>query len=75
MLDEEVVDAVAKGEFHVWAINNVDEGINLLTGREAGERDGNGHFPEDPLHHAVQERLQHMAIRLKTFTDDEEHDE
>jgi lon-related putative ATP-dependent protease len=75
MLDEEVVDAVAKGEFHVWAINNVDEGINLLTGREAGERDGNGHFPEDTLHHAVQERLQHMAIRLKTFTDDEEHDE
>jgi predicted ATP-dependent protease len=75
MLDEEVVAAVAAGKFHVWGIETVDEGITLLTGRDAGERDAEGHFPEGTIHHAVQERLHDMAIRLKTFTEDEDHDD
>ena len=72
---EEVVAAVAAGEFHVWAIHTVDEGMALLTGREAGERDAKGHFPKGTIHHTIQERLQAMAIRLKTFTEDEDHAE
>ena len=39
MLDERVVDAVREGRFHVWAVESVDEGIELLTASAAGERD------------------------------------
>ncbi|MCE0767632.1 Lon protease family protein [Pseudonocardia kujensis] len=38
MLREEVVEAVRAGRFHVWAVSHIDEGIELLTGRPAGER-------------------------------------
>ena len=44
MLREDVVDAVAAGQFHVYPVRTIDEGIALLTGREAGERGPTGPF-------------------------------
>ena len=38
MLRREVVEAVEAGRFHVWAVSTVDEALELLTGRPAGER-------------------------------------
>jgi hypothetical protein len=42
MLRDDVVAAVRRGEFHVWAVSTVDEGIELLTGRPAGTRQADG---------------------------------
>lgn len=61
MLDEEVVDAVEAGLFHVWAVSNVDQGIELLTGVPAGERQADGSFPDGTIHARVAARLEEYA--------------
>ena len=45
MLDEHVVAAVREGRFHVWAVESVDQGIEILTGAPAGERSSDGAYP------------------------------
>jgi len=35
-LSKEVVKSVEKGEFNIWAVKRIEEGIEILTGREAG---------------------------------------
>jgi predicted ATP-dependent protease len=69
MLREDVVEAVAGGRFHIWAVSTVDEGIELLTGVPAGQKDENGEFPEGTVHHTVQSRLLALAEELKSFGD------
>jgi lon-related putative ATP-dependent protease len=65
MLREDVVEAVRAGRFHVHAIGTVDEGIALLTGREAGERGPDGRFPEASVNAAVEQALAANVQRLK----------
>ena len=61
MLNEEVVHAVEDGQFHIWAIDTVDEGIALMIGMEPGERQEDGSYPENTLYRLVQERLEEFA--------------
>ncbi len=70
MLSMEVVEAVAAGQFHIWPVQNVDEGIEILTGTPAGTRDADGAFPEGTIHYAVQNRLLELAEELKEFGDE-----
>jgi lon-related putative ATP-dependent protease len=63
MLRQDVVDAVSRGEFHIYPVETIDEGIELLTGIEAGERDKDGDYPYDTVNHRVQRRLKEMAKR------------
>jgi len=65
MLRQDVIDAVADGQFHVWAVDTIDEGIALLTGRVVGELDENGVYPEGTINRAVADRLAIMAKALK----------
>ena len=58
------------GRFHVWAVASVDEGVELLTGRPAGERAPDGAYPPDTVHALVQERLRANAERLREFAAD-----
>ncbi|HSB39182.1 MAG TPA: ATP-binding protein [Gaiellaceae bacterium] len=67
MLDDEVVEAVRAGEFHVWAVRTADEGIELLTGRPAGGRRADGSYPEGSVHGLVAARLADYAERLRAF--------
>ena len=57
MLRQDVVDAVAEGKFHIYAVETVDQGIEILTGRPAGERDDEGVYPEDSINRLVEDRL------------------
>ncbi len=61
MLRAEVVQAVAEGKFHVWAIHTIDEGIELLTGVPAGVRGEDGRYPPGSLHGRVGARLKYLA--------------
>ena len=70
MLREDVVEAVKQGRFHVYPIRSVDQGIEILTGRAAGERGPDGAFPEGTLNHLVDQRLREMAERLRSFARD-----
>lgn len=75
MLADEVIQAVAAGRFHIWAIDHVDQGIELLTGQPAGAPDEQGEFPEGTVHHAVKKRLYELALELKGFGDPREDSE
>jgi predicted ATP-dependent protease len=61
MLRSDVVEAVAAGRFHVWAVHTIDEGIELLTGVAAGTRGPDGQYPPDSIHGRVEARLQALA--------------
>ncbi len=75
MLHADVVTAVANNQFQIWAVQDIDEGLELLTGLPAGVRDEDGEFPPNTVHHAAQERLYHLAIDLKTFGDKDDEDD
>jgi len=72
MLKDEVIEAVEKGKFHIWAINTIDEGIEILTGVEAGERGADGSYPEGTINWLVDKKLQQMAEDLRRFGEVEE---
>lgn len=61
MLREEVVEAVREGRFNVWAIDDVDEGLEILTGVPAGQRQPDGAYPEGTVHRRVADRLAEYA--------------
>lgn len=67
MLNDDVVEAVRNGMFHVWAIRNVDEGLELLTGQPAGERGPDGRYPEGSVHRRVEDRLHYYAEQSRRF--------
>jgi predicted ATP-dependent protease len=67
MLKEEVVEAVRAGRFHVWGVSRIDEGIELLMERVAGERATDGTFPEETVHRLVQDRLREYAEQVRAF--------
>ncbi len=68
MLRSDVVEAVAAGEFHVYPVSHVDEGIELLTGIPAGERGEDGAFPEGSVNGRVERRLAEMARKARDFS-------
>jgi lon-related putative ATP-dependent protease len=63
MLRQDVVDAVSRGQFHIYPVRTIDEGIELLTGVTAGERDEDGSYPFGTVNHLVQIRLKKMATK------------
>lgn len=65
MLKEEVVEAIRKGVFHIWAVKNVDEGIEILTGIPAGKQNEDGTYPEGTVNHIVSEKLKEFAKKAK----------
>jgi predicted ATP-dependent protease len=67
MLHREVVGAVEKGLFHIYAVDHVDEGIEILTGMEAGKSLEDGSYPENSLNRLVDRKLSAMAEKLKKF--------
>jgi lon-related putative ATP-dependent protease len=67
MLRQDVVDAVAAGRFAVYPIATIDEGIEVLTGVPAGQRDAEGHYPEGTVNRKVEDRLAEMAEKSKAF--------
>lgn len=65
MLADDVVEAVRAEKFTIWAVENVDQGIEILTGRPAGERKPDGSYPGESIHGLVGQRLQTYA-KLQT---------
>ena len=57
MLNKEVREAVARGDFRVHAVAHVDQALELLTGQAAGQPDQNGVYPPDSVNGQIQERL------------------
>ncbi len=67
MLKDEVIQAVRQGKFHIWAVDTVEDGLKILTGREAGKRLKNGKFRRDTLYCLVENKLRTFARRAGEF--------
>ncbi|REJ34867.1 MAG: ATP-dependent protease [Bacillota bacterium] len=64
-LREDVVEAIASGQFHIYAIDHSDELLELLTGVPVGEPDEHGNFPPGTVGGRVQARLRELVARLQ----------
>ncbi len=60
MLREDVLQAVEDGKFTIYAVDTVDDGIEILTGVKAGVIDKNGNYPKGSVNFAVQQGLSHF---------------
>jgi lon-related putative ATP-dependent protease len=58
MLKKEVIDVVKKGEFHIYPVATVEEGIEILTGKPVGIPDEESNYPEGTIYGEVQKKLQ-----------------
>jgi predicted ATP-dependent protease len=63
MLRADVIKAVEEKKFHVYAVQSIDEGIEVLTDVAAGTRNVNGKFPEGSINALVEQTLMHYAER------------
>jgi predicted ATP-dependent protease len=75
MLRDEVVEAAQDGKFHIYAVSTIDEGIALLTGKEAGEKMEDGFYPEGTVNWAVQQKIWELAAKVRAFSGNEEESE
>ena len=60
MLREDVIQAVEDGKFNIYAVDTVDDGIEILTGMRAGIADKNGNYPKKSVNYAVQQGLNYF---------------
>jgi Lon protease (S16) C-terminal proteolytic domain len=68
MLRRDVVNAVKEGKFHIYAVSTADEGVEVLTGVAAGERNSDGRHPEGSINDRVQKKLLQYSERQKRFS-------
>jgi predicted ATP-dependent protease len=67
MLRDEVIEAVAKGRFHIYPVGRVEEGVELLMGVPAGKRKSSGKFEPSTVFAKVDARLRQMADTMRRF--------
>ncbi|MBI3480200.1 MAG: AAA family ATPase [Nitrosomonadales bacterium] len=67
MLRRDVVEAAASGKFNIYAVENVDQAIAILTGLPAGEADTSGVYPEGSVNRKVAERLSELTRIRQSF--------
>jgi len=67
MLKQEVIDAVKDGKFHLWPISTIEEGVEILTGMEAGTLQAGGTYPEGTLFRTVDDRLSELGEIVRKF--------
>lgn len=66
ILRNDVAEAIAAGQFHVWAVDTIEEGIEILTGVPAGgARDLDGRFKEGTVFRMVEDRLAEFQTQLE----------
>jgi predicted ATP-dependent protease len=71
MLKEEVQEAMRQGRFKIWAIDSIDEGIEILTNYKYGTPNESG-----TISYLVNQKLNEYATRMRAFamTEEEEQD-
>ncbi|MFC1935602.1 Lon protease family protein [Chloroflexota bacterium] len=65
VLRDDVVQAVRDDLFTIYAVETVEQGMEILTGVSAGESDENGSYPEGTLNYSINKRLEHLAAKAR----------
>ncbi|MFA7225813.1 MAG: AAA family ATPase, partial [Sphaerochaetaceae bacterium] len=60
ILPYEIIEAIERKEFHIYPIQRIDEGMEILTDRPSGARNQKGNFPIDTLNRTIEDRLKHL---------------
>jgi lon-related putative ATP-dependent protease len=68
MLRRDVIEAVRNGQFRIYPVTTIDEGIEILTGVSAGTRDANGLFPDGTINQRVEVRLLTMSELARLYS-------
>jgi lon-related putative ATP-dependent protease len=71
MLRNDVVEAVNEGKFHVYSVKTVNEGIEILTGKKAGEVKPDGSYPRGTINYLVNKKLKELAEGYEKFGEKE----
>ena len=56
-LPDEIIESVKKKEFHIYAVNTIDEGIGILTDIPAGKKQADGTYPKGTINYLVMQKL------------------
>jgi lon-related putative ATP-dependent protease len=76
MLRRDVIAAAEQGKFHIYAVETIDQGIELLTGVPAGVPDAEGNYPHGSINHKVAQQLLKFAEIRHEFGDlKKDHDD
>jgi len=67
MLRKDVVEAVKEGKFQVYPVKTIDQGIEILTGVEAGEMLEEGKFKEGTVNALVNQKLIELGTKIREF--------
>jgi ATP-dependent Lon protease len=67
MLHDDVIEAVAKGQFHIYPVATIEQGIEILTGAPAGKRNASGKFEPESVFGKADARLSEMAMTMRDF--------
>ncbi len=67
MLREDVINAARENQFSIYSVETIDQGIELLTGVEAGDKQPDGTFPDGTVNARVQARLKDLAQKRRQF--------
>ena len=70
MLNEEVIQAVEEGKFHIYPVKTIEEGIEILTDMPAGKPDADGFYEEGTLYHLVQNKIEKFAKIAEQFEEE-----
>ena len=63
-LNDEVVEAVGQGKFHIYPTKTIDQGIEILTDVPAGECQADGTYPVGSIHYLVDKQLKEYTDRF-----------
>ena len=67
MLKDAVLAVARSGKFHIWPVKTIDEGIEVLTGVNAGRRTASGGFDVESVNDRVDRRLKDLAEKIESF--------
>lgn len=63
-LSDEVIEAVQQGKFHIYPVETIDQGIEILTGKPAGQMSSDGTYPAGTINALVSQKLKEYTDTL-----------
>ncbi|MDB2330742.1 AAA family ATPase [Alteromonas sp.] len=62
VLNTTVIDAVKKGQFHIYTVETVDDALSILMQQEAGKISSKGRYPKNSINYHAVNRLYNIAL-------------
>ncbi len=74
VLKDEVIEAVREGKFHIYPIDHIDEGIEILMGLPAGKKLEDGFFEKGSVHEKAYNKIRQYALTMANFGKEDSED-